>query len=97
MSEVEELENEIDVEQQELPVEVEGETEAEPTPIEDLIDYIDNSNYNKAEDQFKDLLGDKLQVALDQARARIAGQFYNQEMQDLEAEAANTEDADQTA
>lgn len=69
-----ELEVEADVEEE--PVETEAEDESDP--IKDFINYIDNSDYNKAEDQFKDLIGDRLQTALDQARVRIAGEFYNE-------------------
>lgn len=93
---LDELEVEAEVEAEELPVESEGETEAVPTPVEDLINYIDNSEYNKAEDQFKDLIGDRLQTALDQARARIAGQYYNNEP-DAEEEQAELESEEQTA
>lgn len=79
--------DELEVEAEELPVESE---------VEDLINYIDNSEYNKAEDQFKDLIGDRLQTALDQARARIAGQYYNNEP-DAEEEQAELESEEQTA
>ena len=89
MSEVEELENEIEeIDQTVDEVEVSDEVEVEETnPIEDLIDYIQDKNYNQAEKQFTDLLDDRVQNVLDQTRVKIAGQIFNkQEEPETESE-----------
>lgn len=81
MSEVEELENEIEeIDQTVDEVEVSDEESVEETnPIEDLLDYIQDKNYNQAEKQFTDLLNDRVQNALDQTRVRVAGEIFNQQ------------------
>ena len=45
--------------------------------IDDFIDAIKAKKYTDAEHQFNDLVGDRLQDALDQARVKIAGRIYN--------------------
>jgi len=51
--------------------------DAASTSIGDFIDAIQAKKYTDAENQFKDLVGDRLQDALDQARVKIASQIYN--------------------
>lgn len=53
------------------------ELEAEPIqtdsqPIADLIKAIEDQNFTQAERHFNDVVGDRLQDTLDQAKARIA-------------------------
>lgn len=45
--------------------------------IEDFIDQIQSDNFAKAETNFKDMVGDKLAVALDQQKAKLAGAVFN--------------------
>jgi len=72
------------------------ELEAEPIqtnsgPIEDFLKAIEDQNFTQAERQFNDIVGDRLQDTLDQAKARIAASIYN-EVEDEEPE--NDEDAE---
>jgi len=93
MSEVEELENEIEeIDQTVDEVEVSNEIEVEETnPIEDLLDYIQDKNYNQAEKQFTDLLDDRVQNVLNQTKVKIAGQIFNaQEEPESETESENS-------
>ena len=57
--------------------EVENEMEIETNPIEDMIDSIQQGDFNNAESHFNDLIGDRLQDALDQAKVRVAQSIYN--------------------
>lgn len=93
MSEVEKLENEIEeIDQTVDEVEVSNEIEVEETnPIEDLLDYIQDKNYNQAEKQFTDLLDDRVQNVLNQTKVKIAGQIFNaQEEPEPETESENS-------
>jgi len=69
-----------------------AEVEADPiennNPIEDLINHIQNKEYTDAEQAFNDIIGDRLQDTLDQAKMRIANSMYNddQEVDDEEYE-----------
>jgi hypothetical protein len=64
------------------------ELEAEPiennNPIEDLLRSIESQSYTDAEEKFNDIIGDRLQDTLDQAKVRIAGKVFNasQELED---------------
>ena len=62
---------------------VAAEVEAAPiennNPIADLLKSIEGEDFNTAETQFNDLIGDRLQDTLDQARVRIASSIYNGE------------------
>ena len=93
MSEVEKLENEIEeIDQTVDEVEVSNEIEVEETnPIEDLLDYIQDKNYNQAEKQFTDLLDDRVQNVLNQTKVKVAGQIFNaQEEPESETESENS-------
>ena len=69
-----------------------AEVEADPiennNPIEDLINHIQNKEYTDAEQAFNDIIGDRLQDTLDQAKMRIANSMYNddQEVDDEDLE-----------
>jgi len=60
-----------------------AEVEAAPiennNPIADLLKSIEGEDFNTAETQFNDLIGDRLQDTLDQAKVRIASSIYNGE------------------
>ena len=60
-----------------------AEVEAAPSennnPIADLLKSIEGEDFNTAETQFNDLIGDRLQDTLDQAKVRIASSIYNGE------------------
>ena len=45
--------------------------------IEDLVRHSLDQDYNKANKVFGDLMSDKLNTVLDQAKMKIAGQIYN--------------------
>ena len=58
------------------------ELEAEPIetgsePIADLINAIQAQDFNAAESQFNDLVGERLADTLDQAKIAIADQIFN--------------------
>lgn len=63
-------------------------------PIADLLSAIEDGEYNSAESQFTDLIGDRLQTALDQKKAEVAAQIYGDE--EVAAVEAELEDEDET-
>jgi len=77
----------------EMPIEdpVVAEVDAAPietsNPVEDLVKAIEAEDFNTAETQFNDLIGDRLQDTLDQAKVRIASTIFDQEeSEDVEDE-----------
>lgn len=58
-----------------------AEVQADPiennNPIEDLLRSIEAQEYTDAEQHFNDIIGDRLQSTLDQAKIRIADQVFN--------------------
>ena len=52
--------------------------------IEDLVRHSLDQDYNKANKVFGDLMSDKLNTVLDQAKMKIAGQIYNGDPEDEE-------------
>lgn len=76
------------------------ELEAEPiennNPIEDLLASIESQSYTDAEERFNDIIGDRLQDTLDQAKVRIAGQVFNasQELDDEDFDDGDFDDDD---
>ena len=76
------------------------ELEAEPIqtnsgPIEDFLKAIEDQNFTQAERQFNDIVGDRLQDTLDQAKARIAASIYNEVEDEESEESEDAEDFDQ--
>lgn len=74
------------------------EIEAEPIQtasgaIDDLINYIRDQDFVSAESQFSDLVGNRLQDTLDQARIRISDEIFNAQ-QDPEDEDEDEDDLD---
>jgi len=51
----------------------------EKNDINDFLDAIAAKDFTKATSQFDDMISDRLQTQLDQAKAKIAGQMYNNE------------------
>jgi len=49
----------------------------EKNDINDFLDAIAAKDFTKATGQFDDMISDRLQTQLDQAKAKIAGQMYN--------------------
>ena len=66
----------------------------ETNPIEDLINHSLNQDYNKANQVFGDILGKKLDVALEQEKIRMADLVYNGT--DPDEEDLDDEDLDDT-
>ena len=54
-------------------------------PIEDLLAAIEAGEYNDAEHAFNDIIGDRLQDTLDQAKIQIADRVFNAQ-QDVDVE-----------
>lgn len=84
----------------EMPIEdpVVAEVGAEPiennNPIEDLLKSIESQDYTSAESQFNDLIGDRLQDTLDQAKVRIASSIFNGEEPEEESESEEEGEGD---
>lgn len=71
--------------------ELEAETiQTDSKPIEELLKAIEDQNFTQAERHFNDIVGDRLQDTLDQAKARIAASIHNQ----VEDEEVEEEDDD---
>ena len=68
------------------------ENSAEDNPIADLIKHSLNQDYNKANEIFGDVLGQKLDAALEQEKIRMANSVYNGDVSDEEE---NDEESDE--
>ena len=71
-----------------------GEVEADPietpeNPIVDFMKSVEDQNFTSAEKQFNDMVNDRLQNQLDQARTQIASAIYGEE--ELDAAVAEVE------
>ena len=76
-----------------LVAEVDADPIEAPNPIADLLNSIEQGEYNSAESQFNDIIGDRLQDALNQQKAKVAAQIYGaQEVADVQAELENDEE-----
>lgn len=47
--------------------------------IDDFIKAIEKQDFTSAEKDFNDMIGDRMQTALDQAKVSVASQMYNDE------------------
>ena len=61
-----------------------SEVDADPietpeNPIVDFMKSVEDQNFTSAEAQFNDMVNDRLQQQLNQARAKIAGAIYGEE------------------
>lgn len=54
--------------------------------INQFIDAIYNTDYTSAEKQFNDMVSDRLQAQLDQAKVAMAGQMFNKDESEEEVE-----------
>jgi len=70
------------------------ENPVEENPIVDLINHSLNQDYNKANQVFGDILGQKLDIALEQEKIRMADLVYNGT--DPDEEDLDDEDLDDT-
>mgnify|MGYP000179558745 CR=1 FL=1 len=69
-----------------------------PNPIADLIDKIGEKDYTSAEKSFQDVMQDRVQDVLDQAKIRLAGQLYNKDVaigDEVDVETITQDDLDQ--
>ena len=55
-----------------------------PNPIADFLKSVEDQNFNVANQQFNDMVGDRLQDTLDQAKQRIASAIYGDEEDEVE-------------
>lgn len=55
----------------------EVQAEVETNPIEDMINYAIDQNFNKANDLFNDMVTVKMSDLLDQEKISVANQMYN--------------------
>jgi hypothetical protein len=72
-----------------------GEVEADPietpeNPIVDFMKSVEDQKYTDAQKQFNDMINDRLQTQLDQARTKIAASIYGEE--ELDAAMSEVED-----
>ena len=67
--------------------------------IEDLVKHSLDKDYNKANEIFGNIMSVKMNDVLDQTKAKLAGQIYNDEPEDeeIEDEEIENEDEDEDA
>lgn len=76
---------------------IENEEVAEVNPIEELIDAIAQQNFNRAKDHFEDVLGDKMNDALEAEKLSVAQSIYNdaeESEEDFDLEDVEDDDLD---
>ena len=66
--------------------ELEAETIEAPNHIADFLNSVEGQDFVNAERQFGDMINDRLQNAMDQAKIKIASSLYNDELDDEEEE-----------
>lgn len=71
--------------------ELEHDTE---NPTIDMVDFIQNAEFNKASIMFNDILSDKISDALDQERIAVASNMFNQGDEQLELDLENEQEGD---
>ena len=57
--------------------------------ISDFIDAIQNKSFTSAEKQFNDMVDDRMQAALNQAKLDVANRIYNNEPEEEENDVEN--------
>ena len=76
-------------------VENEVETQTEVNPIANMIDYITQSEFQKANDVFNDLLGQRVSDSLEQEKVAVAQATYSpEEDEDLADETTEVDEDD---
>jgi hypothetical protein len=89
-----EVETELDRQMSEVEMDV---PELDPNaPIVDLIQAIRQKEFNNAEDLFRSAIDNKINDQLDQARAKIAGQMFNDAEPEYEEEEENSDEEEET-
>ena len=76
---------------------IENEEVAEVNPIEELIDAIAQQNFNQAKSHFEDVLGDKMNDALEAEKLSVAQSIYNdaeESEEDFDLEDVEDDDLD---
>ena len=66
----------------------------EVNPLSNMIDYITQSEFRKANDIFNDVLGQRVSDALDQEKVAVAQAMYSAEEESDEYEMSDEEDED---
>ena len=80
-----------------LMLEQEQTAMSEDNTIENMIDYAANSEFNKANTVFNNMIAQKMDAAMDQERIATANKIFNDiEPEELEAE-AKADEAEETA
>lgn len=76
--------------------EVQNEVEVNPVnPLSNMIDYITQSEFNKANEIFNDLLAQRVSDALDQEKVAVAQAIYSsEEDEDLGTETTEVDEDD---
>ena len=65
--------------------------QAETNPVEDLINSIENKDYVTSANLFNDLVGSRLQTALEDEKVAIANKLYNDTPEDTTDEISDEE------
>lgn len=76
---------------------IENEEVVEVNPIEELIDAIAQQNFNQAKSHFEDVLGDKMNDALEAEKLSVAQSVYNdaeESEEDFDLEDVEDDDLD---
>ena len=76
---------------------IENEEVVEVNPIEELIDAIAQQNFNRAKDHFEDVLGDKMNEALEAEKLSVAQSIYidaEESEEDFDLEDVEDDDLD---
>ena len=66
----------------------------EVNPLSNMIDYITQSEFQKANDIFNDVLGQRVSDALDQEKVAVAQAMYSAEEESDEYEMSDEDDED---
>lgn len=70
------------------------EVQTEVNPIANMIDYITQSEFQKANDVFNDLLGQRVSDSLEQEKVAVAQAMYSQEEDESEYSDEDVDDED---
>lgn len=71
------------------------EVQAEQNPLSDMIDYITQSEFEKANAIWNDAIGQRVGDALDQEKIAVAQSMYTIDQEDLDDETMEYDDEDE--
>ena len=71
------------------------EVQAEQNPLSDMIDYITQSEFEKANAIWNDAIGQRVGDALDQEKIAVAQSMYTIDQEDLDGETMEYDDEDE--